>query len=271
MIRKGLGEQVAGRLRREQDAHRPGEDLLLRHALHARLRPRGQRDVVRGVVDQVDRDLRAAEGEEGVVAVVPVQDHVVPLRDGERLDEDAVRLDELGQLNEQIRVNALVGPDLRRLDDGETHPHGHSPRPDGVGCENLCARRALLGSRRYGARLRRGGHAFLDGYALREVPQEDDVPDALDPAERDAHRHGTLDQEGIGLLDEHALHIAMLNVDDEVVHVPQEDAVVCVDLEADDLRNLLERSLTIPWPAIFDISDMKASVANVLNFFTIWH
>src|SRR3972149_4412651 len=128
MIRKGLREEVAGRLRREEGAPPcPRDDLLLRHARHGGPGPCRQGDVVRAVVDQVDRDLRATEGEEGVVAVVPVEDHVIPFGDGDRLLEGAVRLDELAELEEEVRVDALVGPQLRRVHDGETYPHGQLP------------------------------------------------------------------------------------------------------------------------------------------------
>jgi hypothetical protein len=116
----------------------------------------------------------------------------------------------------------------------------------------------------------RGG-AFLQAHPLREVTEDHDVADALDPTVWNRHRAAALHEQGVRLTDEYPVDLALLHVHDQVVHVPQEDAVVCVDLEADDLRNLLERSLTIPWPAVFDIGDMKASVANVPNFSTILH
>src|SRR5439155_7055021 len=65
--------------------------------------------------------------------------------------------------------------------------------------------------------LRRGrdrgrGAALSQGDPLREVPQHDDVPDALDPPVRDAHRAAPFDQEGIRLPDEDAVHRAVVDV-----------------------------------------------------------
>src|SRR5438093_7417135 len=54
---------------------------------------------------------------------------------------------------------------------------------------------SLLGRGRHRGR----GAALSQGDPLREVPQHNDVPDALDPPIRDAHRAAPLDEEGIRL------------------------------------------------------------------------
>src|SRR5437870_13532881 len=68
----------------------------------------------------------------------------------------------------------------------------------------------LLGRGRH----RRRGAALPQGDPLREEPQHDDVPDALDPPAWDAHGAAPFDAEGIGLPDEDAVDSPVVDVYD---------------------------------------------------------
>src|SRR5438552_16663561 len=115
----------------------------------------------------------------------------------------------------------------------------------GAGGNNGFGARALAGLFRRGCD-GRGRAPLPQGHALREVPQDDDVPDALHPAVRNADRAAPLDEERIRLPDEDSIHGAVVHIHDQIVHVSQEHAIVGVYLEPDDFGQLFEQRVTIP-------------------------
>jgi len=78
------------------------------------------------------------------------------------------------------------------------------------------------------------------------MPKDHDVADALHPSVGDANGAAPLNEEGVRLPDEDAVHGPVVDVDDEVVHIPEEHAVLRVHLEPDDLGDLFEQGVTIP-------------------------
>src|SRR5207247_5105047 len=66
-----------------------------------------------------------------------------------------------------------------------------------------------------------GGGGLLEGDPLREVPEDHDVPDALDPAVRDGDRVAALHQEGVRLPDEDPVDGTVLDVHDQIGPFPQ--------------------------------------------------
>ena len=94
-------------------------------------------------------------------------------------------------------------------------------------------------------RLRRQ-RGLLEAHPLGEVPQYDDVSDALHPPVGHAHGLGTFDEERVRFSDENALDEAVVDVDYKVVNIAEKNAVVRIDLQADELGNFFEQLLTIP-------------------------
>ena len=93
---------------------------------------------------------------------------------------------------------------------------------------------------------------FLQGDSLREVSEDHDVADALDPPVRHGHGAPAFHEERVRLTDEQSVDSPVLDINDQVVHIAQEHAGVRVDLEANDLRNLLKDAIAIPCPAYPD-------------------